>query len=173
MQHFSTLLDNMEKKRESQAFADTGHPHDNPRNHHGEGLHESSHGAAPVSDNALAVEHMTERVATRPVRNAANIDERTDISEGQTGSTDEKHGTAKQALSDTWFRTTKIAKHAIIYTLILPTDMTLSLSKGFHNAPKLYGDTTVEPIPSFTGIKTGFRAAGTVSVQNALNSEPS
>jgi hypothetical protein len=115
---------------------------------------------------------MTERHATRPVRNAENIDERLDTSEDQTGSTDEKYGTAKQALSETWYQTTKFAKHAIIYVLILPTDMTLSLSKGFHNAPKLYHDATVEPIPSVTGISTGFRAAGTVSVQNALNSEP-
>lgn len=172
MQHFSTLVDDMERRRESQASADTDLSHNNSENNNDEDLHESSHGAAPVSNDDLASEHMTESSATRPARNAADIDERSHISEDQTENADEKHGTAKQVLSDTWFETTKFAKHAIIFALILPTDMTLSLSKGFHNVPKLYDDATVEPIPTVTGIRTGVRAAGTVGVQNALNSEP-
>ncbi|KAJ5620027.1 UDP-glucose-sterol transferase [Penicillium lagena] len=161
MQHFSNLFDNMERERASQGSADNDHPHNNSGNHHEEDLHVRSDGAAPVSDDAFAGERMTERLATRPSRNATNINTRSNTSEAQTGSTDEKHGTTKETLSDTWYQTTKFTKHATIYALILPTDLTLSLSKGFHNAPKLYNDTTVEPIPRVTGIRTGFRAAGT------------
>jgi hypothetical protein len=44
----------------------------------------------------------------------------------------------------------------------LPTDVSLSLSKGFHNAPKLYHDPMVRSTPKVKGIRSGFRAAGTV-----------
>ncbi|KAJ5544030.1 hypothetical protein N7513_003305 [Penicillium frequentans] len=43
----------------------------------------------------------------------------------------------------------------------LPTDLTLSLSKGFHNAPKLYHDRMVKPSPTVIGFRSGVRAAGT------------
>ncbi|KAJ5625459.1 hypothetical protein N7510_001768 [Penicillium lagena] len=42
----------------------------------------------------------------------------------------------------------------------LPTDLSLSLAKGFHNAPKLYHDPMVKRIPTITGVHSGFRAAG-------------
>lgn len=44
----------------------------------------------------------------------------------------------------------------------LPTDLTLSLSKGFHNAPKLYHDRMVKSTPKVIGFRSGVRAAGTV-----------
>ncbi|KAJ5273723.1 hypothetical protein N7478_008848 [Penicillium angulare] len=42
----------------------------------------------------------------------------------------------------------------------LPTDISLSLSKGFHNAPKLYHDPMVKSTPKVKGLRSGFRAAG-------------
>ncbi|KAJ5157729.1 uncharacterized protein N7482_008829 [Penicillium canariense] len=49
----------------------------------------------------------------------------------------------------------------LVNTLIwLPTDLTLSLSKGFHNAPKLYHDPMVKSTPKVHGLRSGFRAAG-------------
>ncbi|KAJ5937623.1 Sterol 3-beta-glucosyltransferase UGT80B1 [Penicillium verhagenii] len=42
----------------------------------------------------------------------------------------------------------------------LPTDLALSMSKGFHNAPKLYHDRTVKSTPKVKGVRSGFRAAG-------------
>jgi hypothetical protein len=42
-----------------------------------------------------------------------------------------------------------------------PMDFTLALAKGFHNAPKLYGD-TVRPAERITGLQSGLRAAGKV-----------
>ncbi|KAJ5605319.1 hypothetical protein N7510_010473 [Penicillium lagena] len=42
----------------------------------------------------------------------------------------------------------------------IPTDLTLGLSKGFHNAPKMYHDYTVKKPPSFIGLRSGLRGAG-------------
>ncbi|KAL8737175.1 MAG: hypothetical protein Q9181_001964 [Wetmoreana brouardii] len=41
-----------------------------------------------------------------------------------------------------------------------PMDFTLSLARGFHNAPKLYGDDSVRNPDKVTGIQSGFKAAG-------------
>lgn len=41
-----------------------------------------------------------------------------------------------------------------------PMDLALALAQGFHNAPRLYGDTTVRRPVRVTGIKSGFKAAG-------------
>ena len=41
-----------------------------------------------------------------------------------------------------------------------PMDFTMALAKGFHNAPKLYGDDTVRKPERITGIQSGFKAVG-------------
>ncbi|KAL9595222.1 MAG: hypothetical protein Q9179_005061 [Wetmoreana sp. 5 TL-2023] len=41
-----------------------------------------------------------------------------------------------------------------------PMDFTLSLARGFHNAPKLYGDDSVRNPDKVTGIQSGLKAAG-------------
>lgn len=43
-----------------------------------------------------------------------------------------------------------------------PLDFTLSLARGFHNAPKLYGDDTVRPSEKVTDFQSGLKAAGKV-----------
>lgn len=43
-----------------------------------------------------------------------------------------------------------------------PMDFTLSLARGFHNAPKLYGDESVREADKITGIHSGLKAAGKV-----------
>jgi hypothetical protein len=82
---------------------------------------------------------------------------------GDPNSGDKKSARAKHALSETRFHAEKSAKYALNFVLVLPADLALSLSKGFHNAPKLYYDDTVESIPKVIGVKSGFRAAGKVS----------
>ena len=42
-------------------------------------------------------------------------------------------------------------------------DFTLSIARGFHNAPKLYGDDTVRQADKITDLQTGLKAAGKVS----------
>lgn len=39
-------------------------------------------------------------------------------------------------------------------------DLSLAIAQGFHNAPRLYGDTTVRTPLRITGIQSGLRAAG-------------
>ncbi len=57
----------------------------------------------------------------------------------------------------------KMSKKFVNLLIWLPTDLTLSLSKGFHNAPKLYNDPMVKSTPKVHDIRSGFRAAGKVS----------
>lgn len=60
----------------------------------------------------------------------------------------------------------KMSKKFINLLIWLPTDLSLSLSKGFHNAPKLYHDPMVKTTPKVIGFRSGFKAAG--QVINAL-----
>ena len=56
----------------------------------------------------------------------------------------------------------RMSKKFINLVIWLPTDLTLSLSKGFHNAPKLYHDPMVKSTPKVIGVRSGFKAAGQV-----------
>jgi hypothetical protein len=42
-------------------------------------------------------------------------------------------------------------------------DFTLGIARGFHNAPKLYGDDTVRPQAKVTDFQSGLKAAGKVT----------
>ena len=44
-----------------------------------------------------------------------------------------------------------------------PMDFTLGLARGFHNAPKLYGDESVRQADKVTDFQSGLKAAGKVS----------
>lgn len=50
-----------------------------------------------------------------------------------------------------------------------PMDFTLGIARGFHNAPKLYGDDTVRREDKITDFQSGLKAAGKVS-SNPINS---
>lgn len=56
----------------------------------------------------------------------------------------------------------KMSKRFINSAIWLPTDLSLSLSKGFHNAPKLYNDPMMKAMPKVISLRSGFRAAGSV-----------
>jgi hypothetical protein len=56
----------------------------------------------------------------------------------------------------------RMSKKLVNLLIWLPTDLTLSLSKGFHNAPKLYHDPMVKSTPKVHDVRSGFRAAGKV-----------
>ena len=74
------------------------------------------------------------------------------------GNISEHHG----IISATVVHTSRISKRVLKGIILFPMDLTLSLSKGFHNLPKMYHDDTVEPIPKVVGVRSGFKAAGTV-----------
>ena len=69
-----------------------------------------------------------------------------------------------EILSDAGYRAGQWAKHVLDWVIMIPGDVTLSLSRGFHNAPRLYHDHMVGPLPKVMGIRTGFQAAGKVSL---------
>ena len=49
-----------------------------------------------------------------------------------------------------------------------PMDFTLGIARGFHNAPKLYGDDTVRPQAKVTDFQSGIKAATMVSSHTIL-----
>jgi hypothetical protein len=161
MRHFAECLSNQEPRRDAHAVVDTNTAGENLVNHE-EALHEDPH-EADANIGVVANEEMAECHETPPVENGATIQRGLGMEEGKTN-TNKKLGYSKQALSSTGYQAAKIAKYTLAFAIVLPTDTTLSLSKGFHNAPKLYHDVTVQPIPRVIGIKSGFRAAGTVRV---------
>lgn len=67
-----------------------------------------------------------------------------------------------QMRSETAFALSTISKKALRVIIKLPADLSLTLSKGFHNAPSIYGDHLVKPCPQVTDLQTGFKAAGKV-----------
>lgn len=83
-----------------------------------------------------------------------------------------KPARSKKVFIETGHYTGMIAIKLLDLVLVLPADFTLSLTKGFHNAPKLYHDSTVREIPTVRSIRSGFRAAGSVfiHVQNSFGS---
>ncbi|KAJ5306895.1 hypothetical protein PENANT_c003G01867 [Penicillium antarcticum] len=66
----------------------------------------------------------------------------------------------KSALTEAQYHGGRMSKKFLKTVIWLPTDLTLSLSKGFHNAPKLYHDPMVKSIPKVIGLRSGLRAAG-------------
>lgn len=60
----------------------------------------------------------------------------------------------------------QMSKKIVKIVILLPTDVSLGMARGFHNAPKLYSDLTVTDIPQVVSLRTGFRAAGKVVTAN-------
>ncbi|OCK78638.1 glycosyltransferase family 1 protein [Lepidopterella palustris CBS 459.81] len=48
----------------------------------------------------------------------------------------------------------------LVTGLKFPMDFALHVAKGFHNAPKLYGDRTIRPFQKIGGFKGGLRSSG-------------
>jgi hypothetical protein len=68
----------------------------------------------------------------------------------------------KSAVFEMQYHGSRMSKKFLKTVIWLPTDLTLSLSKGFHNAPKLYHDRMVKSTPKVIGFRSGLRAAGKV-----------
>ncbi|KAJ5371726.1 UDP-glucuronosyl/UDP-glucosyltransferase [Penicillium concentricum] len=54
----------------------------------------------------------------------------------------------------------RMSKKFLKNILWLPTDLTLSMSKGFHNAPRMYNDQMIKETPKVVGFRSGLEAAG-------------
>lgn len=73
---------------------------------------------------------------------------------------------SRDRLSETGLAFNRFAKRLLSGVILLPMDFTLSLSRGFHNAPKLYHDRMVKATRKVVGIRSGFKAAGEVCPQS-------
>ncbi|GAB1195620.1 hypothetical protein APSETT444_004882 [Aspergillus pseudonomiae] len=162
MSHFVECLSSQEGRRDSQAG--TGVAAAAAADLSG---HDESVGRPGTDRRASTIPAETAGDVNRShfVDNIENIQGQPGMEEGEKRHHGNKHGRARQALSETRYQAAKSAKYALHYVLVLPTDFALSLSKGFHNAPKLYHDDTVEPVPKVIGINSGLRAAGKISVE--------
>ncbi|KAF3938145.1 hypothetical protein ABW19_dt0210495 [Dactylella cylindrospora] len=61
---------------------------------------------------------------------------------------------------DKWINATKGAGKIAESVAKSPLDFTLALAQGFHNAPLLYGDSTVRKQDKITGVQSGLKVAG-------------
>ena len=55
------------------------------------------------------------------------------------------------------------AARIMVASLKFPMDFALHVAKGFHNAPKIYGDDTVRPFRKIKGLKTGLESSARVT----------
>lgn len=62
------------------------------------------------------------------------------------------------------------AGQVIVSSLKFPMDFALHVAKGFHNAPRLYGDKTVRPLRKIDGFATGIEASGRVKLHFGMYS---
>lgn len=100
-----------------------------------------------------------------PVPNNLGLRDRT-----ETVSTDHKECqlVSKFALENTSGSRNSAAR-IIVASLKFPMDFALHVAKGFHNAPKLYGDDTVRSFQKINGLKTGLKTSGRVCTSLSLN----
>ncbi|RHZ52338.1 hypothetical protein CDV55_102067 [Aspergillus turcosus] len=57
-------------------------------------------------------------------------------------------------------RTKRLAQGVMNIIVVPPMDITLTLSRGFHNVPLVFHDDTVRDLPKVTGMRSGLQAAG-------------
>lgn len=165
MSHFAECLSDQQKREDTQTGTSTNGSGQSPGDTCGI-LREASarEQRASITTDQAPAKHNKSHVVDGPDYIHGNPA----MENGHAELSDKKYSRAKRDLSEARYHAVKCAKYALNFMLVLPTDLTLSLSKGFHNAPKLYHDDTVKPIPKAMGIKSGFRAAGKVS-QDAWN----
>lgn len=58
--------------------------------------------------------------------------------------------------------TSHLSRQILDLIVIPPTEITLTLTRGIHNAPRLLHDDTVERVPKVTGARNGMKTAGQV-----------
>lgn len=91
----------------------------------------------------------------------------------QTIRTEVRVSRARNVLTEAAIHGSRISKRLLNLTIWLPSDLSLSLAKGFRNAPRLYHDPMVKADPKIVGLQSGFSVAGKVclispSVSNLL-----
>ncbi|EDN98665.1 hypothetical protein SS1G_13524 [Sclerotinia sclerotiorum 1980 UF-70] len=157
----STTLNNQAIQEENHQKKN-GDPNKNTENTNSspQAQNTSPQAALDSSTNAGMANHTTSGEPTRQcsqanreeqnLQAADNIEDQSMLSRGST--TNEAEAVAKE-IGYGFGRTAEAVARA-------PMDLALALAQGFHNAPRLYGDTTVRRPTRITGMKSGLKAAG-------------
>jgi hypothetical protein len=117
----------------------------------------SSKGAAPEDKNCFIEASESSRcLSPRP-----NIPNSQEDTETLSTSHKECQFASKFALENITGSRNSAAR-IVVSGLKFPMDFALHVAKGFHNAPRLYGDNSVRPLRKIDGFKTGLEASGRV-----------
>lgn len=82
------------------------------------------------------------------------------VSPGHRRSNSPCEGAAREITYDSIIGAGKAGGKIVSAGLRSPMDFTMSIAQGFHNAPKLYGDTTVRKQEKVTDLQSGLKSAG-------------
>lgn len=124
---------------------------------------------------SLNAQESLSRVGSLPSRSSSNI-ESSHISEGLGGQLNPKQedagrrrvrsrnepdsGKDRDMLRQTGVHTSKGLGRIVKSSAKIPMDISVGLTKGFHNFPKLWGDDTVRPQEKISDFKSGVMAVG-------------
>ncbi len=114
----------------------------------------TSTGAAANQNHELLNQHVSN--GSVDPEDVGSDAEDTDGTSVATASTAESHDAAEEVAHDIGGGFKKTGK-ALVRA---PMDLSTAVAQGFHNAPRLYGDTTVRRPVRITGFHSGLKAAG-------------
>ncbi|KAI9677161.1 MAG: hypothetical protein M1829_002735 [Trizodia sp. TS-e1964] len=118
----------------------------------------SENGLAHVSSAPLSHTNSISQVVTAHISRVNSDDaSRRSFTSQSTGS---KHLSETPVTFETALGAGKGVGRIVQTSLKSPMDFTLALARGFHNAPKLYGDTTVRQADKVTDLQSGLKTAG-------------
>ncbi|KAL1849446.1 hypothetical protein Plec18170_007352 [Paecilomyces lecythidis] len=159
MEHFADCVSNQQAKNGRQRMVQHEDSHNNVGKGNSSDNNTRQSSTNTHNDNARGSDHED--------MSASSVDEiNCDIdAEQEMQKLTKVHSRARRNLVHTGDKTARLAKRSLKFALVIPRDVSLSMSKGFHNLPKLYHDTTVQKTPTVRGIRTGFGAAQKVFLQ--------
>lgn len=124
---------------------------------------ESQKPASNSSSQTLAIQNDATRPRSgtpKPVSSPASSAPQTEMRQPIIGGQEQNGGSASKFSLESAVSTGKGISRIVGAGMKSPMDFTLGLARGFHNAPKLYGDDTVRPQAKVTDFQSGLAAAG-------------
>ena len=120
----------------------------------------SSRGSELAQDEVAAAHTLTGEMMKGKAQEPPKSGDASSAKPSETGAEKQKPFKFNQEDLETMMSTGKGAWRFTETGVRSPLDFTLALAKGFHNAPKLYGDETVRKPEKITDFSSGLRAAG-------------
>ena len=122
---------------------------------------DSSRSASPAGEEQAFAQAIGSQLATQTAEASSQTQNQQSSSPPQNQSTLPPNAAAKPQFDvESALSTTHGALRFASAGVKSPMDFTLSLARGFHNAPKLYNDDTVRKPPKINDFSSGVKAAG-------------